>query len=129
MRRALRRTAVLAALAVAGACGGTEPTGGTLHLTLSGPAPARAIQFRLVGRLNGMVSTGSGRFFVDTLGVDTVMVIADAGPGGSLVGAILPQLEVPDVRAAYQALLLQVAAPDYSLQVPALYSLTVTATP
>ena len=129
MSRALRRTAVLAALAAAAACGGTEPTGGTFQLTLNGPAPARAIQLRLVGRINGMVSAGGVRFFVDTLGVDTVMVMAVAQQGQSLPTATFGHIVVPDVGATYQALLLQVAAPDYSLQVPALYSLTVTATP
>ena len=127
--RLLRRVVTTLALAAAAACGGTEPTGGTLHLVLGGPTSVRAVQFRLVGKVTTPVSAAGVRFFVDTLGVDTLMVMAVAEQGQALPAVSVGQLEVPDVRASYQASLLQVAAPDYSLLNPAFYSLTVTQTP
>ena len=120
-----RRTVVAAALAAAAACGGTEPTDGALQLILTGPAPARAIQLRLVGKVTTPMSAAGVRFFLDTVGVDTLLIMAVAQQGQTLPASSVGELQVPDVRATYQASLLQVAAPDYSLQSPALYSLTI----
>jgi hypothetical protein len=121
----VRRTAFVAALAAAAACGGSEPTGGALQLVLAGPDPARAIQLRVVGRVTTPLSAAGVRFFFDTLGVDTLMIMAVAQQGQTLPAASVGQLEVPDVRGVYQATLLQVVAPDYSQQNPAIYSLTI----
>ena len=122
----LRRGALFMALAAA--CK-DEPDSGNLHLVLTGPAAARAIELRLVGKVIAPVSAAGVRFFTDTLGVDTVVIMAVAQQGLSLPVESVGHIQVPDVRATYDVLLLQVTAPDYSTRDPALYTVTVTPTP
>lgn len=123
-----RRGALCVAVAAAAACG-SEPDSGNLHLVLTGPAAARAIELRLVGKVIAPVSAAGVRFFTDTLGVDTVVIVAVAQQGQALPVESVGHIQVPDVRATYDVLLLQVTAPDYSRRDPASYTVTVTPTP
>ena len=50
MKPWLRRGALVAAVAAAAACK-DEPDSGNLYLVLDGPAAARAIEFRLAGKV------------------------------------------------------------------------------
>jgi hypothetical protein len=126
---ARRVLAALTAALVAAACGGDSgPSAGTLEVTLSGAAPARAVKFRLVGPTTGIAEPGTGPVLAaDDAGKDTLVVAVIAPVGATLNGAAVARISVPDVGAAasYSATVLEVAAPSYALQSASQYSLSV----
>jgi hypothetical protein len=126
-RRPLRSLALAGALALAAGCAGsTEPTGGLVSVILQGPAPARAVLFRLVGPHQAITVPSGYPFRVyPTPGTgDTVIVAVVANQGQLLTGAIVTT-QVPNVRTPPTFTLLQVAAADYSLPNAALYSVVI----
>ncbi len=126
---ARRLVAALAAAAAFAGCGGDGgPSAGTLEVTLTGAAPARAVKFRLVGPTTGIAEPGTGPVLAaDTAGADTLVVAVIAPVGATLNGAVVARVSVPDVAAAasYTATVLEVAAPSYALQTASQYSLSV----
>jgi len=127
--RTKRLAAAAAALLAGAACSdGTDPKAGTVNVSLTGRAPARSAQFRVVGPQTGIAPGGANvRVFVTALGGDTTMVAVVAGVGHTLSESNVATLAVPDVSAAasYAITLLQVAAPNYALQNVATYSVAI----
>ena len=126
---ARRLVTALAAGLLAAACGGDGgPAAGTLEITLTGAAPARAVKFVLVGATTGIAEPGTGPVLAaDTAGTDTLLVAVIAPVGATLNSAVVARISVPDVGAAasYTARVLEVAAPSYALQTASQYSLSV----
>lgn len=127
--RVTRCAALAAALLAGAACGdGTGPKAGNLNIALTGPVPARSAQFRVIGPLTGATAGGANvRVYATSLGGDTTMVAVIATVGHSLSESNVVTLAVPDVGAAasYKAILLQVAAANYTLQNPTVFTVTV----
>ncbi len=127
-RRAL---AGLALLAAGAGCGdGSGPTAGVVMASLSGPVPARAVMFRLVGAQSGITApTGSSlRVFSTPLGGDTVRVAVIA-PAGGTIAARAADIAVPDLGRRPVLILEQVAGATYALQNVATYSLVFVTSP
>ena len=126
--RTRRLAAATVAVLAGAACGdGTGPRAGNLNLALTGPVAARSAQFRVVGPQSGVTAGGANlRVFVTPLGGDTTMVAVIANAGHTLSESNIATVAVPDVGAAssYSITLLQVAAPDYSLQNASAFTVT-----
>ncbi len=123
----MRRAAwgLLAAIAAVGCPDGNGPEPGQLVVSLSSQNQARAIVFRVTGpgaQAVGGLTTGSFPYQVVSAqaGVDTVRVAVFAPAGATLQPGVIAAFDVADVGAAgsYQATVLQVAGPGYTLQSP-----------
>ena len=120
-----RSLASLASVAFLASCNLSGDHAGSVSLKLNGPGAARAVTFRLVGSVSS-VSVASGlpaRVFVHQSGDTTnVMVVADQG---STLGTPAAVVALPDTRQPPTITVLQVAAPDYSLEDPTTFTLTI----
>lgn len=123
--RALRRTALAAAMLLAGACSsGTEDKSGVVGYQLTGPVAARAVTFRVAGTHTAITPGGSAfHVYPSAATGDTVVVTVVANQGQSLTGAIV-NVAVPDKSVPPSLTVLQVADNSYVLKNASLYFLT-----
>jgi hypothetical protein len=110
----------------AGACA-DGPVSGELEVRLSGPQQVRAVVFNLTGERSAVTAAPGLRAYVAGLQDDTARVVVVAPAGQTLPTGAIARVAVPDLRRAgtYAASVTEVAGPDYGLQNPSLYTLTV----
>ena len=125
--RALRVAARAAVLLALAACGGTENKAGSVSYTLAGPAPARAVTFRLVGKQTGITASSTGYHVYPSAPIgDTLVVTVVANQGSTLTGAVV-DFALPDRNVRPTLTILQVADNSYVLKNASLYALTALA--
>ena len=122
---------VLVAAAAFGCSGDQGPVAGELSVRLATPRNTdRAVFFRMIGRQHA-VTTGTGttyRVLSDTSAAgDTSWIAVIAPQGSGLSAGEIARLAVPDTRSvgSYRAIVVDVAAADYSAGDTAGVSLTV----
>lgn len=119
---------LLLLLALAGGCD-HGPKAGAVFVKLSGPAAVRSAEIRVVGPVTSVQAGDPAvRLFTSQTRGDTLLLIVVAAQGQTLGTKVLAELEVADKDAArgYATRVLQVAAADYSLQVPTAYAVSVS---